>query len=137
MNTYMAISTAIPTIGERFKCNRAEQSGKSEISFRGVTTSPVRKVKKMAGNVYVATTQNSMYVVRIVQFADEHVQFAVITDEPQKGAEMICKKIIFDGYNAKSVAWRTTAVRRIRRLHGLFLVHTRNSIYVCFLHVKY
>ena len=61
---YMAISRALPIIGERYECCKIEfLNGKP--TLLGVTTSVVREISDMGNHIYKVGTINSVYIVKI------------------------------------------------------------------------
>ena len=130
--SYMAIATSIPKAGEHFHCKRFEKKSSSELNVRDTETTTVQKVKKLASNVYVATTRNSYYVTKVLGMPEDNVQFAVVKTEPMVGSRMKCCKLAFAGEKISVIPWTTTAVQEVKFIKGLYKVKTTNTTYVCF-----
>ncbi len=132
--SYMAIATALPKVGEHYKCRRLERKPNSnEIYFRDTETTTVQRVTKLACNIFSVTTRNSYYVTRVLYMPVEDVHFAVIMQEPENGSCMSCFKIECSGERIKLTKWKTTMVKEVRFIKGLYKVTTINSTsYICF-----
>lgn len=131
--SYMAIGNTIPKVGAHFKCKRLEKEANGDLSFFRTETTTVQEVKKLADNVFVVTTRNSYYITRVVNLPPSNVHFAIIKNEPEIGSDLYCYKLEFKGEESRCVKCKTTEIKKLIRIHGLYKVKTNNSIYVCFL----
>ena len=127
----MAIATSIPQVGQHYHCKRIEKKSSSELDIRDTETTTVQKVKKLASNVYVATTRNSYYVTKVLGMPEDNVQFAVVKSEPVVGNGMNCRKLVFAGEKVSAIPWNTTTVQEVKFIKGLYKVKTRNTTYIC------
>jgi len=129
--SYMAIATSIPKVGEHYHCKRIEKKSSNEINVRNTETTTVLSVKKLASNVYVATTRNSYYITKVLGMPEDNIQFAVVKSEPIAGSYMKCRKLEFAGEKVSVIPWATTTVQEVKYIKGLYKVKTRNTTYVC------
>ena len=130
--SYMAIATSIPKVGEHYHCKRIEKKSSSEINVRNTETTTVLSVKRLASNIYVATTRNSHYVTKVLGMPEDKAQFAVVKSEPVVGNGMNCRKLVFAGEKVSAIPWNTTTVQEVKFIKGLYKVKTGNTTYVCF-----
>jgi len=64
-NTYLAIGTSEPIVGQRYFCLRIEIVEKNAPQLVSVTTTTVESVEEQDSNIYRVTTKNSVYIVQV------------------------------------------------------------------------
>lgn len=156
--SYMAISSSIPKVGESYKCKRLDyrldyndgelllgkgpsletfpdEYLKNDLDFYEIKTSPVQKVKKLAGdsNVFIVETLNSYYITRILNnVPDNNVHFAVLAvfteGAPQTGNNIKCYRLVFCEKEIFYVTWYTETVQKIEYISGLYRMETMDGI---------
>ena len=129
--SFMAVGNTIPVVGEPYHCKRLQKQGE-KLLLHAVITSRVIAVKPLANNVFVVTTMNSYYVVRVLHMQVGNVHFALVKREPLVGEQLFCDKIKFIEEDPFTVRWRTSTVKEVKFIKGLYRVKTKNSIYICF-----
>ncbi len=115
--------------------NITESQGKIIYHTSEIRTSPIRKVKKMADDLILLTTDDSYYVCYQGHSIDEKYIFATIGEIPTKG-----KEIEIIGYNEgteyKGVYYSNVTPERVNDKfaeYNMYIFDAKGKEYLCYL----
>ena len=128
---YLAFGTYLPTLGDPYQCQKPEISNPNIINFSLIETTTVFEIKKIANDVYLISTLNSYYFVKILNLDPENSHFAIIRKHPEIGSSLTIFAFEYLNGSISLSRLSTSEVVSFDFLNGIYKVNTLNSTYYC------
>ena len=128
---YIALGNYFPEIGHLYQCKKIDVYNPNIIKFSLIETSNVIEVKKLSSDIFLISTLNSFYIVKLIDFTPENSHFAIIREHPEIGFPL--EIYAFDYLNDEVEFSRlgTSEVVSSKFLNGIYEIKTINSTYYC------
>ena len=128
---YLAFGTYLPTLGDPYQCQKPEISNPNIINSHSIETTVVSEIKKIANDIYLITTLNSYYFVKILNLDSENSHFAIIREHPEIGFPLEIYAFDYLNDEVKFSRLGTSEVVSSKFLNGIYEIKTINSTYYC------
>lgn len=86
---------------------------------------------EISSDIFIVKSQNTIYVVKILERKIGNVQIAVIKTKPKLGYSQFIHKINLENNRLCVKDYQTTKIKSIKEIYGLVNINTENQSYIC------
>ncbi len=123
--------TDIPIVGGNYKCRCVLQKDRKKFCTKNMIIENIEKVVEISSDIFIVKSQNTIYVVKILDRKIGNVQIAVIKTKPKLGYSQFIHKINLENNRLCVKDYQTTKIKSIKEIYGLVNINTENQSYIC------